>query len=577
MDVTTCEVTFERVDGLPILLHGLQQLRLAETIDAAVGLPHGDRRGLSYGQLSVLLVAFIMSQAEHRLCAVEEWVKTHHLTLRQITGWEIREKDATDDRLGALVEVLGSDEAARFQMEQQLGGQMIRGYGLPTEVGRCDSSSFSVYHQIASEEEEERLLRFGQSKDHRPDLRQYRQVLGTLDPAGVPLLSATLPGNGADDPIYVPIWERMAQTVGHKDFVFIADCKASAHSTRAQIDQQGGLYCVPLALTGRMDQTLAQWVLAPPAAMEAIYLPDQDLTEEPIGEGFELQLGQRWREDNQQEATYHWMERQLVVRSHALAKQQQQGLEQRLARAEDALNALSQRSAKDCCALQQAVDAILKRHRVSEFFGWQVHYTPLMRYTKRGRPKPDDLTHQRLEERFSLSFERNPEAIERAQRLCGWRVFATNAPISRLERSQAVAYYRDQWTLERGYSRFKRGALPALPIFLQSDERIIGLMFLLTVALRLFTLMEFVVRRQLKQDKTELSGLYAGNPKRTTQRPSTESLLRAFAGITLCRLPSGDYYITPLNPLQTHILTLMAIPPNLYQRPNPPSASLSVA
>lgn len=575
MDVTNPEVTFERVDELPILLHALQQLKLAETIDAALPPPHGDRRGLSYGQLSVLLVAFIMSQAEHRLCAVEEWVRTHHLTLSQITGWEIGEKDATDDRLGALVERLGTHEEARFAIEQQLGGQMIRGYGLPTEVGRCDSSSFSVYHQIEREEEAERLLRFGQSKDHRPDLRQYRQVLGTLDPAGVPLLSATLPGNGADDPIYVPTWERMAQTIGHKDFVFIADCKASARRTRAQIDQQGGIYCVPLALTGRMDQTLAQWVVDPPAATEDIYLPGQDLSQDPIGEGFELELGQRWCEDK--ETTYTWMERQLVVRSHALATQQHQGLEQRLSRAEDALNALSQRSAKDCCALQQEVEAILKRHRVGEFFHWQVHYTPLTRYTKPGRPKPDDLAHQRLEDRFSLSFERNPEAIEQAQRLCGWRVFATNAPITRLERTQAVAYYRDQWTLERGYSRFKRGALPALPICLQSDERIIGLMFLLTVALRLFTLVEFVVRRQLKQDQSELAGLYAGNPKRTTQRPSTESLLGAFAGITLCRLPNGDYYITPLTGLQTQILNLMGIPPNLYQLPNPPSASLTAA
>jgi hypothetical protein len=40
-------------------------------------------------------------------------VKTHHLTLRGITEWEIGEKDATDDRLGVLVEVLGRHEEAR--------------------------------------------------------------------------------------------------------------------------------------------------------------------------------------------------------------------------------------------------------------------------------------------------------------------------------------------------------------------------------------------------------------------------------------------------------------------------------
>jgi transposase len=64
--------------------------------------------------------------------------------------------------------------------------------------------------------------------------------------------------------------------------------------------------------------------------------------------------------------------------------------------------------------------------------------------------------------------------------------------------ADAVIYYREQWQLERGFHRFKRGQLPALPMFLQDQQRIVGLMFLLTVALRLFTLMEFVVHQQLQ-------------------------------------------------------------------------------
>ncbi len=63
---------------------------------------------------------------------------------------------------------------------------------------------------------------------------------------------------------------------------------------------------------------------------------------------------------------------------------------------------------------------------------------------------------------------------------------------------KAVAYYRDQWQLERGFHRFKRGRIPALPIFLLLGARIMGLMFLLTIALRGFTLIEFQVRRQLQ-------------------------------------------------------------------------------
>jgi transposase len=98
---------------------------------------------------------------------------------------------------------------------------------------------------------------------------------------------------------------------------------------------------------------------------------------------------------------------------------------------------------------------------------------------------------------------------------------------------QAIAYYREQWLVERGFHRFKRGQLPALPIYFQNQDRIVGLMFLLTLALRVFTLIEFVVRLALETSKQKLSGLYDGNPKRATERPSAEQLLKAFDNLTL--------------------------------------------
>jgi transposase len=79
------------------------------------------------------------------------------------------------------------------------------------------------------------------NKDRRPDLRQYRQLLGTLDPAGIPLVSSTLAGNGADDPLYVPTWHKLVSVIGHKQFVYIADCKAASQGNRAQIDAAGCL------------------------------------------------------------------------------------------------------------------------------------------------------------------------------------------------------------------------------------------------------------------------------------------------------------------------------------------------
>jgi transposase len=77
------------------------------------------------------------------------------------------------------------------------------------------------------------LLRLGHSKNHRPDLLQFKQGLGTLDPAGIPLVTHTRSGNAADDPLYVPAWQELRALIGHREFLFIADCKAVALDTRS--------------------------------------------------------------------------------------------------------------------------------------------------------------------------------------------------------------------------------------------------------------------------------------------------------------------------------------------------------
>jgi len=90
-------------------------------------------------------------------------------------------------------------------------------------------------------------------------------------------------------------------------------------------------------------------------------------------------------------------------------------------------------------------------------------------------------------------------------------------------------------------------------------------MLVLSIALRLFCLLEYQVRRTLDETGSALAGLYDGNPRRTTQRPTAEALLKAFGNITLYQLPDGSEAITPLNPLQKVILKLMNVPEHIYE------------
>ncbi|WP_236601748.1 hypothetical protein [Ktedonobacter sp. SOSP1-52] len=107
------------------------------------------------------------------------------------------------------------------------------------------------------------------------------------------------------------------------------------------------------------------------------------------------------------------------------------------------------------------------------------------------------------------------------------------------------------------------------PLYVQRDDHRVGLVRLLTLALRVLTLVEGVVRQRLSEQKEELAGVFAGNPKRRTSQSTTERLLEAFSEVTLtvvCASGSTQRHVTPLSPLQQRILALFGLSPAVYLR-----------
>jgi transposase len=106
-------------------------------------------------------------------------------------------------------------------------------------------------------------------------------------------------------------------------------------------------------------------------------------------------------------------------------------------------------------------------------------------------------------------------------------------------------------------------------MYVQRDDHATGLIRMLSIALRVLTLLEFVGRRQLAAEKAKLAGLYAGNPKRETDRPTAERLLEAFQDITLTIIKGAQQtyrYVTALSPLQQRILEILGFSSALYTR-----------
>ncbi|RJS84454.1 hypothetical protein CW713_02570 [Methanophagales archaeon] len=168
-----------------------------------------------------------------------------------------------------------------------------------------------------------------------------------------------------------------------------------------------------------------------------------------------------------------------------------------------------------------------------------------------------------------LRFEVDEEAVNEVRKRLGWRVYATNQPAEELTIQNAVLAYRDEYVIERCFGRLKGKPLLLKPMYLQDDDRATGLIRLLTIGLLVLSLLEFTVRRQLVEEGKQLKGLYAGNPKRSTARPTAEAILGAFQEIFLTMITIGkriERHLTPLSDLQREILRLLGFHPDIYTK-----------
>jgi transposase len=133
----------------------------------------------------------------------------------------------------------------------------------------------------------------------------------------------------------------------------------------------------------------------------------------------------------------------------------------------------------------------------------------------------------------------------------------------------AVLAYRSEDQGERSCGRRNGQPLSLTPMYVQRDDQATGRIRLLSIALRVLTLLACVGRRQLATEGAQLAGLYAGNPRRETDRPTAERLLEAFQDITLT-LRKGpqqtNRHVTALHPLQQRILEVLGFSSALYTR-----------
>ena len=146
------------------MLH--ERLGYDEILDQ-VSPPHGNWQGLSLGKTMVTWLVHLLSEHDHYMSHVQDWVAQLPHLWAGLWRQAVRPLDVSDDRLAEVVRQLSLSEVWE-PLEQQITQRMVRVYELPTERIRLDTTTAKVY----GGSELSVLFQRGHSKDHRPDLRQ---------------------------------------------------------------------------------------------------------------------------------------------------------------------------------------------------------------------------------------------------------------------------------------------------------------------------------------------------------------------------------------------------------------------
>jgi transposase len=219
------------------------------------------------------------------------------------------------------------------------------------------------------------------------------------------------------------------------------------------------------------------------------------------------------------------------------------------------------------------VTKVLEKYQVVDLLrvSWQTREQVKQRHGKRGRPRAGQEKIEEVKVWYEITkVSRQQEQIKTAKERLGWRVQVTNVAKAKLSLSESVLVYRDGWCLERNFHLLKDKPLGISPLYLKTEEQIIGLTKLLTIGLRVMTWLEMRVRETLDEDKKELTGLYEGQPKKTAASPTCVRLLDAISRLelTLIHVKTSNlqgWHLPQLPPLLVDVLDLLGLPLSLYE------------
>lgn len=527
MEPETSKYTTERMDHLGLVSSLVQDLGLVGLIDRHI--PSDPKSHLSYGQLVLAMLINGLGFTTRPLYLSPQFFDNKPLDL--LIGDGVCASDLNDYQLGKALDALYGYGCTK--LFSAISSAIFLQEGLGMRIGHYDTTSMSVEgHGYESEDEKALKIRFGYSKDHRPDLRQFMLGLMVEPSHGIPWFFQALDGNTSDKAHFQAVVSRLeAEAKASKEPMFlIADSALFTEEGLKEISQIDYLTRVPHNF-GRAKELLAKYERA-------------DMTSGLVS-------GYAWREEEVE--IFGQKMRWLLVWSEQAFEREKKTLNRRIAKQEaalsDELRKLARRSFGCQEDAEKALNQLIKQYTYLQVD--QVTYSSKNKAGRRGRPKTD----QPLKKVWKVKAKANraPQAIEKREAQLGKFILATNTlDTQKLPTAEILTHYKNQQEPEKGFRFLKSPLCMADAIYLNKPERIEALAMVMCLALIVYGLGE----RKLRQGLKEVEETVPDQKGKPTKKPTLRWIFQCFEGITVLQIQNQGRQMLNLNVVHRQVIAI---------------------
>jgi hypothetical protein len=534
--MTVHQLLVKQLGALPAIQEYLERLQLKQRVDAVA--PVREVARLTNGEVVTALVANRLT-APRPLYDIVDWAE--EWAVEETFG--IAPSALNDDRLGRCLDDIA---AVHDRLRGDLTVQAIAAFGVETTTVRWDLTSVVVTGAYPPEEQvpDYAQVRYGYGGGRQKQVR-YLQV--TADDGAVPIWDQVHDGNTTDVTTVIATMKALREHARCSDFVLVGDSKLLSEPNRRALLAAGVGYLAPLARTPELDAAL---LAIPPEALrpldyvsarEASLPPEERTTYHGVTRSVEVIVPDAAGGTRRQQ-----LQRLFVLSSEERAARRRNRARQR-ERAETEIAKIVARVGSRWYPTAERARA--KIETILE----QRHLTDLYRVTcgdVDGQPR--------------VTCDLLPTALARLEALDGYYVLETTRSPDDATPSALLGQWKGQWQIEHRH-RSAKGPLRVRPLFVTSNQRIVGLITILGIALMIFSLLERAARRALGPI-AKVPNLLAGH---VAARPTGDNLLKALRTISLVTIDlAGTCHRAPsaLTPLHQTLLKLLNVSEDAYAR-----------